>query len=190
MSDRILFNANFGELEWTGTTQKKASLPSSSLVIPEPLLEASDYYFEIDGVIYECTGVSDTTTYLTFRYDIEGTNVLYVRLIKAQDVVDISIRPSSFPDVNFESSILKLYEKNTPVLVGDYKGVIRFNRWVAVEVAYDITNDNFTYNLITEGSIPEAEHKYIKKAIIRFTNAKAVLVTFNETNNNVEIEEV
>ena len=190
MSDRLLFNANFGDLEWSGTTQKKASLPSSSLVIPDPLLEASNYYFDLDGTIYECTGVSDTASYLTFRYDLEGTNVLYVRLVKATDTVDISIRPSSFPDVDFETSILKLYEEDTPILTGDYKGVVRFNKWVAVEVIYDITNDSFTYDLITDGEIPEAERKYIKKALIRFTNTKAVLITYNENNNNVEIEEV
>ena len=190
MSDRILFNANFGELEWTGTTQKKAALPSSTLTIPDPLLEASKYYFDLDGTIYECTGVSDTSSYLTFRYDVEGTNVLYVRLVKAQDTVDLSIRPASFPEVSFETSLLKLYEKETPIITGDYKGIVRFNKWVAVEVIYDIVNDSFTYNLITDGDIPQAEPKYIKKAIIRFTNTKAVLITYNESNNNVEIMEV
>ena len=190
MSDRLLFNANFGELEWSGTLKKKANLPSSSLVIPDPLLEASNYYFDLDGTIYECTGVFDTVSYTTFKYDVEGTNVLYVRLVKASDTVEIAVTPASFPEVNFETSILKLYEEDTPILTGDYKGIVRFNKWVAVEVIYDVANDSFTYNLITDGDMPEAEPKYIKKAIIRFTNTKAVLITYNESNNNVEIEEV
>ena len=189
MSDRILFNENFGELEWTGVTKKKATLPSSSLVIPNPLLQASDYYFDLDGTIYECTGVSNTTAYVTFKYDVESTNQLYVRLIKAEDNVDVGI-VTNFPNVNFETSVLKLYEKETPVLTGDYKGIVRFNKWVAVEVLYNTDNDSFTYNLIVDGNIPEAEHKYIKKAIIRFTNTKAVLITYNENNNNVELQEV
>lgn len=189
MSDRLLFNANFGELERTGTTKKKATLPSSSLVIPDPLLEANNYYFDLDGTIYECTGVSDTASYVTFKYDVEGTNQLYVRLVKADDIVDMGI-VSNFPNINFETSVLKLYEEETPVLTGDYKGIVRFNKWVAVEVIYDTANDSFTYNLITDGEMPEAERKFIKKAIIRFTNSKAVLITYNENNNNVEIEEV
>lgn len=190
MSDRILFNENFGELEWSGTTQKKASLPRSSLVIPDPLLEASDYYFDIDGTIYECTGVSDTTSYLTFRYDLEGTNVLYVRLVKATDTIDISIRPASFPEVSFETSVLKLYERETPVLNADSRGLVRFNRWTAIEVLYDSTNDTFSYNLIINGSMPESENKYVKKALLRFNRNKAIMITFNESNNSVEIEEV
>lgn len=189
MSDRLLFNANFGEIEWSGTLKKKANLPSSSLVIPDPLLEASNYYFDIDGTIYECTGVFDTASYTTFKYDVEGTNVLYVRLVKASDMVEVAITPASFPEVSFETSVLKLYEIE-PVLTGDYRGIVRFNKWKAVEVIYDSASDRFTYNLITDGDIPETENKYIKKALIRFTNTKAILITYNENNNNVEIEEV
>ena len=192
MSDRLLFNENFGDLEWSGKTQKKATLPSSSLVIPDPLLEASDYYFDIDGTTYECTGVSDTSSYLTFRYEDldEGTTLLYIRLVKANNTVDVSIIPASFPEVSFDTSILKLYERETPIIDAKDKALIRFNRWVAVEVLYDEENDNVSYNLITEGTVPESESKYIKKVLIRFNINKAVIITLNESNNNVELEEV
>lgn len=187
MSDRILFNANFGELEWSGTTQKKASLPSSSLVIPDPLLEASNYYFDLDGTIYECTGVSDTASYLTFRYDLEGTNVLYVRLVKATDTVDISIRPASFPEVDFENSVLKIIEKEAPSGEGKAIALVRFNRWLAVKILY---NNGYTYEVIRDGEIPSTERKIIKYAIIRLTKDLVLEIIYNETTGNVEVKEV
>lgn len=192
MSDRILFDENFGELEWSGTAQKTATLPSSSLVIPDPLLEASNYYFNIDGVTYECTGVSNTSSYLTFRYEDleESTTLLYIRLVKASDNVKVSIIPASFPEVSFDTSILKLYERETPIIDAKDKALIRFNKWTAVEVLYDEENDSVSYNLITTGTVPESESKYIKKVLIRFNINKAVIITLNENNNNVELEEV
>ena len=187
--DRMLFNQNFGDLEWTGSTQKKAVLPVSSLTIPEPLLDAENYYFDLDGVIYQCSAVSDTSSYLTFRYDVEGTNVLYVRLDKAQNNVNISIRPASFPDVNFETSILKLFEKEQTENADSYS-LVRFNRWKYVEIVYDKQNDNFTCELITDSEMPLEEKKSIKYAIVRFGPNKALKIKYDEINDVMQYEEV
>lgn len=189
MSERILFNQNFGDLEWTGTTVKRATLPPSTLTIPSPLLEAENYFFDLDGVVYECTGVSDTTAYLTFRYDVDGTNVLYVRLDKAQDTVNISIRIANFPNVDFETSVLKLIETTSPIVVeGTHQALVRFNRICAIKVGYDESSEAFTYETIIDGELPSTETKEIKYAIIRFTIDKAVKVIYNENDNSVELE--
>lgn len=189
MADRLLFNQNFGDLEWTGSTQKKAVLPISSLVIPEPLLDAENYYFELDDVIYQCTAVSDTSSYLTFRYDVDGTNVLYVRLDKAQNNINISIRPASFPDVNFETSVLKLFEKESSHddLI---HSLVRFNRWKHAEITYNKTNNSITCELITDSEMPSEEKKYIKNVIVRFTKEKALEIKYDEINDTIEYQEV
>lgn len=189
MSERILFNQNFGDLEWTGTTTKRAVLPPSTLIIPEPLLEAENYFFDLDGVIYECTGVSDTSSYLTFRYDVEGANVLYVRLDKSQETINISIKVANFPDVNFETSILKLIETTSPIVIeGTHQALIKFNRICAIKVGYDESSEAFTYETIIDGELPSTESKEIKYAIIRFSIDKAVKVIYNENDNSVELE--
>lgn len=188
MSDRILFNENFGDLEWTGNISKKAILPTSALTIPNPVLSYDNYYYVLDGVIYNCTSITKTSRYLTFLYTEDGTNTLYVRLEKQNNYVTITILPAYFPDVNFETSVLTLYEKEQPLPAGEYKGLVRFNKWRAVEVVYH--EGSFTYNLITDGNIPNTEIKHIKHGLIRFTNTLAVRIIYNEIEDTVEIVEV
>ena len=190
MSERILFNADFGSLEWTGTTTKRASLPTSSLIIPDPLQDANKYYFDLDGVTYEMTAVSDTSSYLTFRYDIEGTNVLYVRLDKANDSVNISIRVANFPNVNFETSVLKIIELIQPVDANNLEALIRFNKWLVLKVNCDLNTKEVTYEKIINENIPLTEAKSIKSALIGFSDDIVVRIIYNEDDGSVIIKEV
>lgn len=187
--DRLLFSENFGDLEWTGTTSKKADLPSSSLIIPEPLLDASEYYFELDGEIYQITDATNTAQYLTFTYRVDSTSVLYVRLVKNDDFVNITIRPANFPNVNFETSVLKIYEKEQ----GDKEiknGLVRFNKWRVVKITYNVDDDDLSCELIKEGEIPQQEKNSIRYAIIRLTHNKVVKIKYDEINDVIEFEEV
>lgn len=189
MADRLLFNQNFGDLEWTGNVSKKAILPTSTLTIPDPILSYNNYYYDLDGVIYNCTSITKTSRYLTFLYTEDGTNTLYVRLEKQNNYVTITILPAYFPDVNFETSILKLFEKES---ANDelIHSLVRFNRWKHAEIIYNKTDNSITCELITDSEMPAEEKKYIRNAIVRFTKEKALEIKYDEINDTIEYQEV
>ena len=145
MADKLLFNQNLGNFEFTGSGDKKtATIDQDVLIIPDPLLAADKYYFKVNDTEYVCNYVLDGTSWVTFSYRVENSDAISIRKNKSDGRIELSIRPA-LVEINLESDNLSLYEKaeEPPVTEGVKKAIVRF----ANDKACIVTLENDTFSL-------------------------------------------